>query len=180
MTPPPGAVQLAHTADLGPQTLAAARELLYDVFDDMTEQDWEHSLGGVHAIAWLDGEVVGHAAVVQRRLLHNGRALRTGYVEGVGVREDLRGQGYGGALMDPLERVIRSAYDLGALGSTDEAVAFYSGRGWVRWSGPTYALTPDGVVRTNDDDGGVFVLPVSVLLDLSGSLTCDWRDGDPW
>ena len=180
MTSPAHAVQVAHTADLEPETLAAARELLYDVFDDMTETDWEHSLGGIHAVAWLDDEVVGHAAVVQRRLLHNGRALRTGYVEGVGVREDLRGVGYGSALMDPLERVIRSAYDLGALGSTDEAVPFYGNRGWVRWGGPTYALTPSGVVRTAEDDEGVFVLPVSVLLDLTGSLTCDWRDGDPW
>jgi aminoglycoside 2'-N-acetyltransferase I len=129
---------------------------------------------------WLDGDLVGHASVVQRRLLHNGRALRTGYVEGVGVREDVRGQGHGTAMMDALERVIRSAYDLGALGATDEATDFYGRRGWVRWRGPTYALTPNGVVRTAVDDDGVFVLPVAVLLDLTGALTCDWRDGDTW
>jgi aminoglycoside 2'-N-acetyltransferase I len=180
VTPSGVRVQVAHTADLGEATLAAARELLYDVFDDMADHDWEHALGGVHAVALLDGEVVGHASVVQRRLLHNGHALRTGYVEGVGVRADLRGQGLGSALMEPLERVVRSAYDLGALGATDEAAAFYGSRGWVPWAGPTYALTPDGVVRTTEEDGAVFVLPVSVLLDLSGSLTCDWRDGDTW
>src|SRR5262249_28056390 len=150
----------------------AARELLYDVFDDMTDPDWEHALGGVHAVAWLDGEVVGHASVVQRRLLHGGRALRTGYVEGVGVRAELRGQGYRTALMDALERVVRGAYDLGALGATDEAAQFYGNRGWVRWGGSTYALTPNGVVRTAAEDGSVLVLPVGVLLDLSGSLTC--------
>jgi aminoglycoside 2'-N-acetyltransferase I len=177
---PQARVVVAHTADLDAGTLAAARDLLDEVFDDMTDQDWEHSLGGVHAVAWLEGEVVGHASVVQRRLLHNGRALRTGYVEGVGVRADLRGLGYGGALMGALERVVRAAYDLGALGATDEAVEFYAHRGWVRWGGPTYALTPSGVVRTAEDDGGVFVLPVGVLLDLTGTLTCDWRDGDPW
>ena len=48
-------VQTSHTADLEPATLSAARALLYDVFDDMDEHDWEHSLGGVHAIAW-DGD----------------------------------------------------------------------------------------------------------------------------
>jgi aminoglycoside 2'-N-acetyltransferase I len=42
------------------------------------------------------------------------------------------------------------------------------------------ALTPDGVVRTEDDDGSVYVLPVAVPLDLSGELACDWRDGDVW
>ena len=87
------------------------------------------------------------------------------------MRADVRGQGYGSALMAALERVIRAAYDLGALGATDEAAQFYASRGWVRWGGPTYALTPTGVVRTAEDDDGVFVLPVSVLLDLTGSLT---------
>ena len=46
--------------------------------------------------------------------------------------------------------------------------------------GPTSALTPAGVVRTEDDDGSVFVLPVSSSLDLSAELTCDWREGDLW
>jgi aminoglycoside 2'-N-acetyltransferase I len=35
-------------------------------------------------------------------------------------------------------------------------------------------------VRTEEDDGTVFVLPVSAPLDLSGELTCDWREGDVW
>jgi len=173
-------VQLGHTSELGPATLASSRDLLYDVFDDMTEADWEHALGGMHAVAWLDGDVVGHASVVQRRLLHGGRALRTGYVEGVAVRADLRGHGVGGALMDELERVIRSAYDVGGLGATDEAADFYAHRGWVRWAGPTFALTPDGVVRTRDEDDAVYVLPVAALLDVTGPLTCDWREGDAW
>jgi len=173
-------VQTSHTADLAPETLAAARALLYDVFDDMTEDDWEHSLGGVHAIAWDGDALVAHAAVVQRRLLHGGRALRAGYVEGVGVRADHRRQGHAAALMDALERVVRGAYDLGALGATDEAVPFYTGRGWKLWEGPSSALTPDGVRRTRDEDGAIYVLPGAVALDLTGELTCDWRDGDVW
>jgi aminoglycoside 2'-N-acetyltransferase I len=173
-------VQTSHTADLEPAARDAARALLYDVFDDMTEHDWEHSLGGVHAIAWDGDELVGHAAVVQRRLLHGGRALRTGYVEGVGVRAGHRRQGHGAAMMDALERVVRGAYDLGALGATDDAVALYTGRGWQLWQGPSSALTPDGVRRTPDEDGAIYVLPGAVALDLAGELTCDWRDGDVW
>ena len=146
----------------------------------MTEHDWEHSLGGVHAIAW-DGDVlVGHAAVVQRRLLHGGRALRAGYVEGVGVRAGHRRQGHAAAMMDALERVVRNAYDLGALGATDEAVPLYTGRGWKLWEGPASALTPDGIRRTPDEDGAIYVLPGAVPLDLAGELTCDWRGGDVW
>jgi aminoglycoside 2'-N-acetyltransferase I len=170
----------AHTADLDPATLAAARTLLDEVFEgELTGSDWEHALGGVHALVWDDdGRLSGHASVIQRRLLHGGRALRAGYVEGVGVSAGARRRGYGGALMEALERVIRSAYDLGALGATDEAIALYEGRGWRRWDGPLFALTPAGRVRTPDEDGAVYVLGDG--LDVSGELTCDWRDGDVW
>jgi aminoglycoside 2'-N-acetyltransferase I len=174
-------VSTAHTADLDAATLRAARELLEAVFaGELTEEDWEHALGGVHALAWEDGELVAHASVVQRRLLHGGRALRTGYVEGVGVHPGRRRRGHGAAVMAEVERVIRGAYDLGALGTTDEAAAFYAARGWRQWEGATSALTPGGVVRTAEEDGGILVLPVAVELDFAGELTCDWRDGELW
>ncbi len=173
-------LQTAHTADLDAEVLNAGRALLYDVFDDMTDHDWEHSLGGIHALVWEGGELIGHASVIQRRLMHGGRALRAGYVEGVGVRADQRGRGHGTAMMDALERVTRRAYDLGALGSTQEAAAFYAARGWQPWRGQCSALTPDGVMRTKEEEGWIYVLPLSVPLDLSGELTCDWRDGDVW
>ena len=54
------------------------------------------------------------------------------------------------------------------------------GRGWRRWEGPTSALTPSGIVRTPEEDGSIYVLPVGAELDLRGALTCDWRDGDVW
>ena len=174
-------VRTAHTAQLDAGTLAEARSLLYTVFDDMAEDDWEHSLGGIHALAYDGGDLVGHAAVVQRRLLHGGRALRAGYVEGVGVRAGHRRRGHASAMMEALEDVIRNAYDLGALGATDEASVLYSGRGWRPWGGRLSALTPDGLRPTPDEEGAVYVLPVDgVPLDLSRELTCDWRDGDVW
>ena len=171
---------VAHTADLPPELLAGSERLLYAAFDDMAESDWEHALGGIHAVLTDGAAVLGHASVVQRRLVHGGRALRTGYVEAVAVAADHRRRGHGDRLMTALERVIAGAYDLGGLGATDEGAAFYAARGWQRWRGPTSALTPDGVRRTPDEDGAVFVLPGSAPLDLDGELTCDWRDGDVW
>lgn len=174
-------VRTTHTADLDDATRAAARALLYEVFaGEMTEEDWDHCLGGVHALAYEDEELVGHGAVVQRQLLHGGRALRTGYVEGVAVREEHRRRGHGSAVMAELERLARGAYDLGALGATEEAMRFYANRGWRPWLGPTSALTPEGIRRTEEEDGWVYVLPVAAGLDLDGELTCDWRAGDVW
>jgi aminoglycoside 2'-N-acetyltransferase I len=174
-------VRTAHTADLDAATLTAARALLDAVFgEDMTDEDWEHAMGGIHALVWEDDELIGHGSVVQRRLLHGGRAVRTGYVEGVAVRADRRRRGHGAAVMEALERVVRGAYELGALGATDEGADLYTSRGWKRWQGPLFALTPAGVTRTEEEDGSIYVLPVAVPLDLSGELTCDWRDGDVW
>ena len=115
-----------------------------------------------------------------RRLLHGASALRAGYVEAVGVHPDARRRGHGAAIMRALERVIRGAYDLGALGATDEAISLYERVGWQRWRGPLRALTPSGVVRTPDEEGAVFVLECAASLDLAAELTCDWRDGDVW
>jgi aminoglycoside 2'-N-acetyltransferase I len=173
-------IQVAHTADLSAADRNAARALLYAVFDDMTEYDWEHALGGMHALAWVDDVLVGHASVVQRRLMHRDMALRAGYVEGVAVLAEYQRHGYGSALMAELERIIRGAYDLGALGSSDEGLPFYLGRGWQRWRGPTSVLTPTGVFRTPDEDGYILGLPTSVPLDLDAEITCDWRHGDAW
>jgi aminoglycoside 2'-N-acetyltransferase I len=174
-------LRTAHTADLDAETLRAAHALLDEVFEgEFEEHDWEHALGGVHALVYEGDELVGHASVVQRRLLHSGRALRAGYVEGVGVSAAHRRRGHGAVMMGALERVICGAYDLGALGATDDGAALYTGRGWQRWEGSTSALTPDGIRRTPDEDGFIYVLPGDAPLDLSGELTCDWRDGDVW
>jgi aminoglycoside 2'-N-acetyltransferase I len=174
-------VRTAHTADLDEPTLTAARALLDVVFDgEMTDDDWEHALGGIHALVYDGTELIGHASVIQRRILHGGRALRAGYVEGVGVHSAHRRRGHASAMMAALEGIIRAAYDVGALGATDEAAAFYASRGWRLWEGPTSALTPSGIVRTADEDGAIYVLPVAAELNLRGALTCDWRDGDAW
>jgi aminoglycoside 2'-N-acetyltransferase I len=174
-------VRTAHTSELDAATLSAARSLFDDAFgDEWTEDDWEHGLGGMHALAYEGGELVGHASVIQRRMLHGGRALRTGYVEGVCVHSHHRRRGHGAAMLRALERVIRGAYDVGVLAATDEAVPLYTSLGWQLWEGPLHALTPDGVVRTPDEDGAVYVLPVAARVDRSGVLTCDWRDGDVW
>jgi aminoglycoside 2'-N-acetyltransferase I len=176
--------RLVHTADLDNETRDDARRMVIDAFVggeiDFTDADWEHALGGMHALICHHGALIGHAAVVQRHLVYRNSALRCGYVEGVAVREDWRGQGLAAALMDAVEQVLRGAYQLGALSASEAGRDLYTARGWLPWRGPTSALTPSGVQRTPDDDDSVFVLPVSVDVDTSEAITCDWRDGDVW
>ncbi|MDP9392234.1 MAG: GNAT family N-acetyltransferase [Actinomycetota bacterium] len=174
-------ISVVHTAELGRSTLAAARALLVESFEgDFGDEDWEHALGGLHALAFDGDRLVAHGAVVQRRLIHAGRALRAGYVEGVAVAPSHRRRAHASAVMHALEGVIGRAYDLGALSATDDGATLYVARGWLPWRGPTSALTPTGTVRTPEDDDAVFVLPGAASLDPGGALVCDWRDGDVW
>ena len=174
-------VELLHTAHVPARILVAARALLDDAFDgDFDDADWTKDPDAPHASQARRGTLHRGRAVVQRRLLHGGRALRTGYVEAVAVPPAHRRSGVASAVMAGLEDVVRGAYELGALSATDDGAAFYAARGWQWWRGPTSVLSPAGTVRTPDDDGAVLVLPGAVPLDLDGRLTCDWRDGDVW
>ena len=197
--------RLIHTSDLDAETLASARELLVNAHSGgFTDSDWEHTLGGMHALIVQHGNLIAHGAVIQRRLIYRGAALRCGYVEGVAVREDWRGQGLGHAIMDAVEQVIRGAYQTGALSASGAGnlsasgagnysasgagnysasgagTRLYRPRGWLHWTGPTAVLAPGGLIRTPDDDGSIFALPVTVELDPAAELVCDWRDGDVW
>ncbi|MFJ5264471.1 GNAT family N-acetyltransferase [Streptomyces sp. NPDC088387] len=170
-------LRLVHTSALTRPELEAVRALLLDAFDgDFGDEDWEHSLGGLHAIV-DDGEgVVAHGSVVMRRVRHGGRWRRVGYVEGVGVRSDARRTGLGGRVMGALEDVITAAYDFGALGASDDGAALYAARGWQMWSGRISALGPDGVVRLREEEGCAYVWGLPDGPD--DELLFDWRDGD--
>ena len=173
--------RLVHTADLEGEARQRAYEMVSAAFTgEFTDTDWDHALGGMHALIWHRGAIIAHGAVIQRRLLYRGAALRCGYVEAVAVREDWRGQGLAIAILDACEQVIRGGYQLGALSSSDRGRRLYTLRGWLPWRGPTSVLAPTGAMRTPDDDGSVFVLPVGISLDAGAELACDWRDGDVW
>ncbi|MFD8635799.1 MULTISPECIES: GNAT family N-acetyltransferase [unclassified Streptomyces] len=171
----------AHTSELTDGELREVRELLDEAFGgDFSDEDHEHALGGMHVLIREDGRLVAHGSVVQRRVVHEGRALRTGYVEAVAVRAGLRRRGLGGQVMDGLERVVARAYVLGALSASEAGAALYEGRGWRAWGGRVGALSPGGPVRLADEEGStyVWVPPGGVRLDPAGRLDFDWRDGD--
>lgn len=171
------------TADLGPSAVRGVRALLDTAFAELGGYDdeaWDHALGGLHVVVGPPEAPCGHASVVLRRLLHDGAALRTGYVESVAVHPDRRGHGIAGDLMTEVERLVRGGFEIGALGATERARPLYRRRGWLPWTGPLRGLTPDGVVDTPEQAGAVHVLPVTARLDPDRPLVCDWRDGHLW
>jgi len=170
----------AHTADLTRPELRDVRALLDDAFDGgFSDDDWDHTLGGVHALVRDGtGALLAHGSVVQRRVVHAGRSLRTGYVEGVAVRADVRGRGLGGQVMAALERVIDGAYVLGALSASADGAALYRGRGWEQWQGDFAAYGPDGTVRLPEDESPPYLRRVTAALDPAHPLLFDWRGGD--
>ncbi|MBW5484755.1 GNAT family N-acetyltransferase [Streptomyces bambusae] len=173
--------RLVHTAQLTDDELKEIRALLDEAFDgDFGDEDFEHGIGGMHALVSEAGRLVAHGSVVQRRVVHGGRALRTGYVEAVAVRAGHRRQGHGGRVMAALEEVIGRAYVLGALSASDEGAALYTGRGWRVWGGRIGALSPQGPVRLAEEEGSTYVWtpPGRALPDPAGQLFFDWRDGD--
>ncbi|MFG2649520.1 GNAT family N-acetyltransferase [Streptomyces sp. NPDC048436] len=170
-------LRTAHTSDLAPAELRAARALMDEAFDgDFADADWDHGLGGVHALVHdASGVLLAHGSVVQRRILHNGLSLRIGYVEAVAVRPDRQRQGLGGQVMGALERVIDRAYVLGALSASDEGRRLYLARGWQEWKGAVGSLGPDGVILMPDEEPPLLW---GAALDPAHDLLIDWRDGD--
>ncbi|QES44028.1 aminoglycoside 2'-N-acetyltransferase [Streptomyces venezuelae] len=167
----------AHTSDLTAAELRDARALMDAAFDDdFSDHDWEHGLGGVHALIHDEtGALLAHGAVVQRRILHDGRSLRIGYVEAVAVRPDRQRQGLGGQIMGALEQVIDAAYELGALSASDDGARLYLSRGWQEWKGAVGTLGPTGVIHMPDEEPPLLW---GADLDPAHEILIDWRDGD--
>ena len=172
-------VRRCHTSDLTAAELRQIRGLLDLAFDDFTEDDWQHGLGGTHALVRVEGELVAVAAMVRRRFHLDGRPVRCGYVESVATHPDHRRQGHASAAMSLLES-LAGTYDLLALSATEDGFGLYESRRWELWQGHTSVQTPRGRVATPGDDGSVFVRAGDQPLDLDGELTCDWREGDVW
>jgi aminoglycoside 2'-N-acetyltransferase I len=172
------------TSDLTAADVAAIRALLWDAFgsgdDGMTEDDWEHALGGMHFILDVEGTIVSHASVVERVIEVGARPLRTGYVEAVATAPDRQGAGLGSRVMTEVTEYVREGFELGALGTGRHR--FYERLGWQRWAGPSSVRTANGRRRTPEDDGYIMVLatPSSPPLDLGSPISCEWRQGDVW
>jgi aminoglycoside 2'-N-acetyltransferase I len=173
------------TAELTPSETPTIRALMSAAFgadeeERFSDDDWQHALGGVHFVLELDGEIVAHAAVVERAIRVGDLPLRTGYVEAVATDPARQGIGLGSIVMAAVTEYIRERFDLGGLGTGRPS--FYGRLGWKVWAGPSSVRTADGDQPTPDVDGFIMVLatPSTPPLDLAAPISCDWRPGDVW
>jgi RimJ/RimL family protein N-acetyltransferase/predicted N-acetyltransferase YhbS len=178
-------IRRTRTDELTARETEAIRDLLFAAFgtepdEAFTEDDWQHALGGLHFLLEIGAQIVAHAAVVERELHVDGRPVRTGYVEAVATVPHRQRAGLGSIVMRDVAGFIRRGYELGALGTGSQG--FYERLGWLRWQGPTYVRTAEGLRRTAEEDGYILVLPTpaSPPLDLTAPISCEWRTGDVW
>ncbi len=177
-------VRRLSTDELTPREVASLRALFDaawpDPGDAFTEEDWDHTVGGVHFVVETGGDIVSHASVVERELHTAGHRLATGYVEAVATLPTHRRRGFGTVIMEEVGEHIDRAFQLGALGTGLHA--FYQRLGWIVWMGSTHVRTDRGLGPTPEEDGYILVrlTPTSPHLDLSLPISCDWRPGDVW
>ena len=167
--------------ELTPDDLAQLRAMFAAAWGPgvFTDDDWDHAFGGVHILRVLEGRILSHGAVAERTLWVDGRPARTGYLEAVATWPDHQRRGHASAIMRGLDEIVRRDFDLGGLSTG--VPGFYEPFGWSAWRGTLAVRTPNGDVPTSND-GNTLVLPTPRIpvLDLDGTLTCDWRAGDVW
>lgn len=143
--------------------------------------DADHAFGGVHVLMRDGARLVGHASAVTRRVrFGDGPWCDVGYVEAVATDPKRQGEGIGRCIMQRLRSEIAMRWPIAML-STGRATLFYEALGWERWRGASYVQTAQGVAPANEH-GGLMILRLDPLTvpDLTLSVTCEDRNGDPW
>ncbi|MEO8107039.1 MAG: GNAT family N-acetyltransferase [Actinomycetes bacterium] len=169
------------TPGLGQELTQQVRALLWDAFDDFSEHDWQHALGGVHVVAIDEGHVIGHASIISRPVSIGELTESAGYLEAVAVAADHQRQGIGTVVVRAVEQVLKDTYPFGVLSTSRHR--FYERLGWRRWQGPTFAVEGDQRRRTADEDDGIMVRAGNrafAVSDLSLPIAVESRPGDDW
>jgi aminoglycoside 2'-N-acetyltransferase I len=156
------------------------RNLLKDAFEgDFSEEDWQHSLGGVRLIGFMDEEIVAHGAVAPRAVRIDDVEEIIGYVEAIAVGPRFWRQGIGTALMEEITKICKSQYQFSMLSTGEKD--FYRRFGWVDFKGESYVDLGEKVVRSEEEDEGLMYLGVGNYLNLSPlKVVCKSRAGDAW
>ncbi len=134
---------------------------------------------GLHVLAELGEELVGHAVVTTRWLQPlGGPLLRTAYVDAVSASPAHQRQGVGSAVMSHLASVVGD-FDVACLDT--ERVSFYERLGWEEWRGPLAGRSDEGLIPTPNQQGVMILrLPRTPPLDPDTLLTIEVHPARIW
>ncbi|MEO5986051.1 MAG: GNAT family N-acetyltransferase [Candidatus Limnocylindria bacterium] len=178
-------ITTSQTDELVPTQLVELTALCEAAFGESFASAWERVGPGLHVMGELDGRVISHAMIVDRRLYLGHEAdlaLDVGYIEHVATLPASQASGHGATTMRRVGEIIEEEYTLGALGTAKND--FYERLGWETWAGPTSIRMPDGErLRSPSEDGHVMILrtqrtPADLALDVP--VAVDWRIGNSW
>nr|WP_314265118.1 GNAT family N-acetyltransferase [uncultured Moellerella sp.] len=174
--------QTKHTSQLSSVEKEQIYQLLFQVFEQgFSREDFDHTLGGIHILAYDNHQLIGHVAIVQRSVIVDCSPFRIGYLEGLGVAEAYRRQGIGRKLMELSSEIIANSYDFGLLSASEEGLPLYQSLGWKIWTGELYESNRESYQRSFDDEGSVlFWAASSQNIAATSPLYCDYRSGDQW
>jgi aminoglycoside 2'-N-acetyltransferase I len=139
------------------------RRWLAQAFDEppWRPEHWDDLGPGPHVVAESDeGELLAHACIAWVPITIGGTTVQTGYLEDVATRADLRGRGYGTAVVAAAAPLISASAEIGFLGTGSQP--FYERLGWVRWRGSTAVREEDGsITPTHEEDAFIMALRFS-------------------
>lgn len=166
-------------SDLDHRAQANLRELLVRAFEgDFSNEDWEHTHGGLRFVGYLGNEVVAHGSVIERNVWIDGEYLKIGYVEGLAVAPSYWNRGFGSKLMAEITSHCKTEFRISMLATGEKD--FYRKLGWLDFEGESYVFRNGVEVRTADEDEGLMYLPRSVDFPTPTKVVCETREGDDW
>jgi aminoglycoside 2'-N-acetyltransferase I len=179
---PPSSIKVLKTEELNAGTRSAIIELCVAAHQ---EEDFRNLFvhvpsGGLHFLAYQDGQLVSHALVTTRWLQPEDQPiLKTAYVDAVATLPTHQGQGHGSTLMRRLAGAINDEYAIACLETDRET--FYKRLGWETWRGALAGRSEQGLVPTPEQTG-VMILRLSRTppLDLDSALTIEHQGGRIW
>jgi aminoglycoside 2'-N-acetyltransferase I len=173
-------LSIVPAASLTPEVRAEILAVCSDAYEEDFGWYLELLEDAVHVLARVDGQLVCHAAWVERKLYAGGMAspLRAAYVEAVATPARFQRRGYGSAVLSAIPPLVGD-FDLAALSPSRQD--FYLRLGWEPWRGPLAYRKGQELVSTPDEEVMIYRLPKTPpSLDLDASLTIDWRPGEVW
>jgi aminoglycoside 2'-N-acetyltransferase I len=167
-------------SDLTTQIESALQSLMSEAFEgEFSEEDWQHTFGGMRFLGYVDNQLIAHGAVIQRWMDVEGERKLVGYVEGIAVTPTLWRKGFGSLLMAELTTYCRSEFPLSMLSTGEKD--FYRRHGWSDFAGESYVFNKGVEIRTEDEDEGLMYLLGSSQDNVGPrKVVCESRAGDAW